>query len=748
MPCAGEADVKGQVVRCSHPRLRHPVRPAEALAVSCNVWFATIGARLPRARLDGVLTALGLPPTPAGAPMPLAATGLRASPSPPLAWVEALSRLLRQPSAVPLSPGGERDAGRRTARRRALRHGRRLQRTRPGCPGQDRHRHSPQPAARWASSSPAGPPSAPTRAIVLVAAGVAGKDAADLAAAVVAAAPGASAEPPPSEASAPCERSEQPPPAEPPAARSAERPRRFASASHARAAATPCEALALEDYVARVLAGEAAAGSPPAALEALAIAVRTFAFGNRGRHQRDGFDLCTLTHCQVLRELMPRCARPRRPRRAGSAGERRAGHRLPHGLLRRPHGASVGGLARRRRPAVPALEADRACGGEPRWAAEIPVQDLERTLLAAGYRGHAAARPRCRRPQRIGTRRARALKGMTPDAISGQDLRMVVGRTLGWHLLKSTDFTVRRTGGGYRFDGKGFGHGVGLCVLGFGAPRRTRRLGPATSCATYFPGARNQPASDPHNAPAAPKAPAAPEEPAEPAVPEDPTSLTLSAHPPSPSAARRRASRRRALADLRRHGPAGAGRPRLCFTRRRELPPGDGRVVVDGGAHARRSDRFAAAGGVARARHARVHAAARAGARADRHALEGRAEWVKEGVAMHFAGEPPPASLLDADGVPRRVRCPSDDDLRRPVSAATARQAYGLAAACVARALADGRAGRHPLATEAPRDQPQRHRENRGDQPQRHRENQRDQPQRHREKQRDQPQRTQRKSMV
>ena len=71
-------------------------------------------------------------------------------------------------------------------------------------------------------------------------------------------------------------------------------------------------------------------------------------------------------------------------------------------------------------------------------------------------------------------------------------------------------------------------------------------------------------------------------------------------------------------------------------------------------------------------------------------ALEGRAEWVKEGVAMHFAGEPPPASLLGADGVPRRVRCPSDDDLRRPVSAASARQAYGLAAACVARALSEG----------------------------------------------------------
>src|SRR5206468_10119770 len=59
--------------------------------------------------------------------------------------------------------------------------------------------------------------------------------------------------------------------------------------------------LPLETYVARVVAGEAARDSPPAALEALAITVRTFALANRGRHHADGFDVCDQTHCQVLR---------------------------------------------------------------------------------------------------------------------------------------------------------------------------------------------------------------------------------------------------------------------------------------------------------------------------------------------------------------------------------------------------------------------------------------------------------------
>jgi len=59
--------------------------------------------------------------------------------------------------------------------------------------------------------------------------------------------------------------------------------------------------LSLETYVARVLAGEAEQNAPDAELEALAIAIRTYATFNAGRHSRDGFDLCDTTHCQVMR---------------------------------------------------------------------------------------------------------------------------------------------------------------------------------------------------------------------------------------------------------------------------------------------------------------------------------------------------------------------------------------------------------------------------------------------------------------
>ena len=61
----------------------------------------------------------------------------------------------------------------------------------------------------------------------------------------------------------------------------------------------------LETYVARVLAGEAARDSRPAALEALAMTIRTFALANSGRHRGEGFDLCDQTHCQVVRTATP-----------------------------------------------------------------------------------------------------------------------------------------------------------------------------------------------------------------------------------------------------------------------------------------------------------------------------------------------------------------------------------------------------------------------------------------------------------
>ncbi len=57
----------------------------------------------------------------------------------------------------------------------------------------------------------------------------------------------------------------------------------------------------LETYVTGVLAGEAATFKSPAAMDAMTIVARTWALASRGRHGAEGYDFCSLTHCQFFR---------------------------------------------------------------------------------------------------------------------------------------------------------------------------------------------------------------------------------------------------------------------------------------------------------------------------------------------------------------------------------------------------------------------------------------------------------------
>jgi hypothetical protein len=80
-----------------------------------------------------------------------------------------------------------------------------------------------------------------------------------------------------------------------------------------------------------------------------------------------------------------------------------------------------------------------------------------------------------------------AIVGLQPSSISGQDFRVAIGRTIGWQHIKSTAFEVRRVDGGFRFDGHGSGHGVGLCVIG-SARLAARGRSADQILARYFPG--------------------------------------------------------------------------------------------------------------------------------------------------------------------------------------------------------------------------------------------------------------------
>jgi stage II sporulation protein D len=59
-----------------------------------------------------------------------------------------------------------------------------------------------------------------------------------------------------------------------------------------------------------------------------------------------------------------------------------------------------------------------------------------------------------------------ALEGNRRVTIRGWDFKIIIGRALGWNLLKSSHFEITRSGSNFIFRGRGFGHGLGLCQEG------------------------------------------------------------------------------------------------------------------------------------------------------------------------------------------------------------------------------------------------------------------------------------------
>ena len=190
------------------------------------------------------------------------------------------------------------------------------------------------------------------------------------------------------------------------------------------AAATPSPTMPMETYVARVLAGEAVRDSQPAALEALAITIRTFALANRGRHRADGFDLCDQTHCQVLRAAVAATERAAQ----ATAGRVLLRDGAPASIY---YSASCGGRTQMPSDVWPGAEDppflpskdDDACQGAPAWTAELHESDL-RARAAGGRFPRRAARRQHRVAERVGARRAAEAR----RAEAGSDLRSGLSR--------------------------------------------------------------------------------------------------------------------------------------------------------------------------------------------------------------------------------------------------------------------------------------------------------------------------------
>lgn len=453
----------------------------------------------------------------------------------------------------------------------------------------------------------------------------------------------------------------------------------------------------LETYVARVLAGEAARDSPPSALEALAVAIRTFALSNRGRHRADGFDLCDQTHCQVLRTATAVTDR---------AAQATAGQALyfEGELASIYYSASCGGRTTRPSlvwpgatdpPYLPS-QLDAACEGQPEWEAEIRASDLQRGLANAGFKGalrsaRVAARDDSGRVARI------RLDGMTPGEISAQDLRIAIAQSGGMPSVQSATFELRQIGEVYRFTGHGYGHGVGLCVIG-SVNMAASGATAAAILGQYFPGTTIGPSGPRLTAvPAAPPTPvraaaaastaAAPPRPAPVPAPSRPEIVVWGEDD--------RDSLIKLAATARDDLSAALGVPtpmRLTVRVHRTATEYEqatsqawftSGAVVGGEIHLAPLQALRDRGMLERTVRRQMAQVLTATA------LAARPRWVQDGAWLFFGDGGAASGRSDS-----RVVCPTDAELARPVSAGALADAWSRARACFARQIGSGRSWR------------------------------------------------------
>ena len=238
------------------------------------------------------------------------------------------------------------------------------------------------------------------------------------------------------------------------------------------------ETVPLEAYVAAVIPAEIGGSAPAAALEAQAVAARSYAVARKGRHADQGADLCDGVHCQVFEGL----SRATDATRRAAAATR--GLVLVQGgrVIAAPFHAVCGGRTARpatvwddeETPDLVPVE-DDACLGSPgaRWSFFLPRVQLPGLAARLGF-------PEARFLEvwahgddgRVSALRL-AAPGGRALVVRAFDVRARASEVWGWNSLRSTDFEIEERPAGYLFSGRGTGHGAGLCQAG--AIERARR---------------------------------------------------------------------------------------------------------------------------------------------------------------------------------------------------------------------------------------------------------------------------------
>ena len=255
-----------------------------------------------------------------------------------------------------------------------------------------------------------------------------------------------------------------------------------------------------ERYVAAVLNAETDASEPAESLRAMAIVARTYALNGSHYTVPAGHlkaDLCDSTECQAGRfGAVSGSIEQAVWETAGETlwfGNRRAEVYFSQSCGGMTENAHASGFANH---AVPYLTAhtDPYCvrRNTSAWHAEVKLTDLAAIAATQQWRFPAEI-VSVEVTKRSEAHRAQLLEFAGRNGnraqVSASALRLAIGRTLGWNKVRSDWYEIGVRNGALLFDGRGFGHGVGLCQFGateMAAERKSAR----EILAFYFPGTR------------------------------------------------------------------------------------------------------------------------------------------------------------------------------------------------------------------------------------------------------------------
>jgi stage II sporulation protein D len=154
------------------------------------------------------------------------------------------------------------------------------------------------------------------------------------------------------------------------------------------------------------------------------------------------------------------------------------------------------------RPYLVALADDDsvAAGAHASWQYRVALGPLAQALSAdtrTQISGRLSALDIVSRDEAGRAERVAIMSDSSPDRsgsvrlVRGEELRQILARAFGPRAIRSTWFDVRRDDATFTFEGRGYGHGVGLCQVGALARVRAGST-PAQVLAHYYPGATIQ----------------------------------------------------------------------------------------------------------------------------------------------------------------------------------------------------------------------------------------------------------------